>query len=246
MLTIAYSGRSKPTADKFAELDEEVEITRHSAPHVDINWGRNRANAELNPDIGNTTNKRVMRELFAENNVPMPQLVTAEELFEDYSNGGERSIIGRPDKHTKGRGLWRINDIKSLALAMRGTEKKRAATHFMEFVESEREYRVHVFKGKSIRVSRKEFADDGSNKYTTAKPGDIKLRKVRDAAKAAVSAVGLDFGAVDILASGENNEAVFVLEVNAAPGLGGSMPQLYLDTFKKWKNGEFDDGPVPE
>lgn len=241
MVTIAYSGRSKPTAEKFMELDDEVTITRHSGPQVDVNWGRNVANATLNPDISNVTNKRVMRELFKAHDVPMPQLVDWDDLAKDLHDGVERNVIGRPDRHSKGRGLWRITDLKSFLLATKGTAKKKAATHFMEFVESDREYRVHVFKGKSIRISRKEFEEDGSNKYTTAKPGDIKLRRVRDAAKAAVEAVGLDFGAVDILAKGPNNESVWVLEVNAAPGLGGSMPQLYLDTFRKFKNGEWED-----
>lgn len=241
MVRIAYSGRSQPTAEKFMEIDDEVMITRHSGPEVDVNWGRNVANSALNPDISNVTNKRVMRELFEENDVPMPRLMSFDELAEAYHNGEEVKAIGRPDKHSKGRGLWRIDSLKSLLVATKGTKKKRAATHYMEFVESDREYRVHIFKGKSIRISRKEFLEDGGHSYTTAKPGDIKLRQVREAAKLAVKAVGLDFGAVDILARGENNEDVWVLEVNAAPGLGGTMPQLYLDTFKRWKAGEWDD-----
>jgi len=244
MITIAYSGRSRPTAEKFAELDDEVTIIRRSQQESDVNWGRAVANSKLNPDISNVTNKRVMRELFAEHGVPMPRLLEHEsedgsELGEFLDNGGV--AIGRPDIHSKGRGLWKVDTFGKALIALRGTKKKRAATHFMEFVEADREYRVHIFKGKSIRISRKEFDGDGSNKYTTAKPGDIKLRNVREAAKAAVAAVGLDFGAVDILARGEANEQVWCLEVNAAPGLGGSMPQLYLDTFKRWKAGDWED-----
>lgn len=238
MLKISYSGRSRPTAELFAELDDDVELVRRSSPEVDVNWGRNVANAQLNPDISNATNKRRMRELFREHGVPMPRLYDL-----DYSelNGMPFPLIGRPDKHTKKRGFWLCNSWADVVRAKQGRRRKKAATHFMEFVQSEREYRVHVFKGKSIRISRKEFEEDGSNKYTTAKPGDIKLRSVREAAKAAVAAVGLDFGAVDILAAGSDNEQVWVLEVNAAPGLGGSMPQLYLDTFKRWKDGEWED-----
>lgn len=241
MLRISYSGRSKPTADVFAELDSDVELVRYSRPEVDINWGRYRANSQLNPDIGAVTNKRVMRELFKEYDVPMPKLYPTDinELInmEDI----QYPLIGRPDVHSRKRGFWKVNNYGQLLQAIRGRGRKRAATHFMEFVEHDREYRVHIFKGKSIRISRKEFAEDGSNKYTTAKPGDVKLRRVREAAKLAVQAVGLDFGAVDILAKGDENEQVWVLEVNAAPGLGGTMPQLYLDTFKRWKNGEWEE-----
>lgn len=234
MLTIAYSGKSQPTANAIATAayGEEVKLTRKSMPEVDINWGRNQANSKLNPDISNVTNKRVMRELFAEHEVPMPNLYSTEDIFavDDHSLF---PVVGRPDQHSKKRGFWKCNTIGEALEAIKGRRRKKAATHFMEFVDSEREYRVHIFQGKSIRISEKVFNPDGT--YTTGKPGDIKLRRVREAAKLAVSAVGLDFGAVDILARGDENDEVFVLEVNAAPGLGGSMPKLYADTFMKWK-----------
>ena len=233
MLTISYSGRSKPSALTIAENLEDVVLFRNSEQPVDVNWGRYRANSQLNADIRNTTNKRVMRELFKEHGVPMPKLLALDDRW-------SFPVVGRPDQHSKKRGFWLCNNMDDVLKAEAGTRRKKAATHFMEFVEHDREYRVHIFKGRSIRISRKEFTEDGSNQYTTAKPGDIKLRRVREAAKAAVSAVGLDFGAVDILARGDNNEEVFVLEVNAAPGLGGSMPRLYANIFQKWKNGELE------
>jgi glutathione synthase/RimK-type ligase-like ATP-grasp enzyme len=215
MLHIVYSGKSRPSAEKLAQESEHINISRTN--DGDINWGRARARTALNPDISKVTNKRRMREMFREHNVPMPELFT-EQQVRDYVNGhttgGPYMFIGRPDTHTKGRGLWKIRFRTDLDKAIRGTRKKKAATHFMEYVESDREYRVHVFKGKSIRISEKVFNDDKT--YTTGKPGAIKLARVRNAAKLAVEAVGLDFGAVDILARGENNESVFVLEVNAA------------------------------
>jgi glutathione synthase/RimK-type ligase-like ATP-grasp enzyme len=231
MVTIAYSGTSKPSAVKIADEDEHVQLVRSSNIPVDVNWGRAKADALLNPDISNVTNKRVMRQLFQEHGVPMPHLLTHHEAHSAALEG--KQLIGRPDRHSKGRGLWRVNDNTSFMKAWCGTRKKKAATHFMEYVESDREYRVHVFKGKSIRISEKVFKEDGS--YTTRKPGDIKLRKVREAAKLAVDAVGLDFGAVDILARGDANQDVWVLEVNAAPGCGGSVPRLYAETFRRWK-----------
>jgi D-alanine-D-alanine ligase-like ATP-grasp enzyme len=105
----------------------------------------------------------------------------------------------------------------------------------MEFVEAAREYRVHVFKGKSIRISEKDFTEDGE--YVTRKP-QHEIRHVRNAAKEAVAALGLDFGAVDILAT---DDQCWVLEVNAAPGVGGTMPQLYADTFHRWNDGEWEE-----
>lgn len=146
-------------------------------------------------------------------------------------------IVGRPDHHMKGRGLWVCHNLADVRRALRGTRRKRAATHFMEYVDAPHEYRVHIFKGKSIRISEKlqgEHGETSHGNYTTIKPtGNV--RHVRKAAKQAVSALGLDFGAVDILANDDN---CWVLEVNAAPGLGGTMPRVYAETFKKWYEGE--------
>lgn len=233
MLKIAYSGASKPSAIKIAEESGDISLVRDSTTSVTVNWGRYKANSKLNPDISNTTNKRKMRELFEQHDVPMPRLLDYD-LTSLFMDDGDK-VVGRPDRHTKGRGFWLCKDRDDVIAAKLGARRKKAATHFMEFVESDREYRVHIFKGKSIRISEKKFNSDGT--YTTGKPGDIELRRVRQAAKAAVDAVGLDFGAVDILARGEHNEEVFVTEVNAAPGCGGSVPKLYADVFKRWQEG---------
>ena len=184
-----------------------------------------------------------MRELFAENDVPMPKLYSYNEMMEHFEKQTPPlKFIGRPDKHTKGRGLWVIDDYESLRRALRGTRKKQPATHFMEFVEASHELRVHIFQGKSIRISEKSFFIDenGKKDYTTIKP-TIKRKRVRRAAKKAVKALGLDFGAVDILATDDNTP--YVLEVNSSPGLGGSMPALYAKVFKEWYDNTANETP---
>lgn len=232
-MILCYSGKSEPSAQLIA--DEDDNIFTHRGSKGDINWGRASANTSLNPDISNVTNKRVMRELFAENDVPMPKLIDFERL-ERTAGNFPIPCVGRPDKHTKGRGYWLCNSWSDVLKARKGTRRKQAATHFMKFVNSDSEYRVHIFKGKSIRISEKKFFinEDGHKDYTTVKPTG-ELKHVRKAAKKAVKAVGLDFGAVDILAT---DTECWVLEVNAAPGLGGTMPRLYAETFRKWYGDE--------
>lgn len=238
-MLIVYSGRSAPSAKLIAEESDGIEVARgRDRMRGDINWGRYKANTQLNPDITNVTNKRVMRELFKEHGVPMPRLACLDEVC---SMRDDDKFVGRPDYHSKGRGLWVCNSRADVERALRGTRRKRAATHFMEYIEAPREYRVHVFKGMSIRISEKQFFidDDGKKDYTTIKPSITRLAYIRDAAKKAVEAVGLDFGAVDILANDEGQ--CWVLEVNAAPGLGGSMPKLYAEIFKRWEEGDWDE-----
>jgi cytochrome c1 len=56
--------------------------------------------------------------------------------------------------------------------------------------------------------------------------------KVIDAAKAAVKALNLDFGAVDVGYSPQQDKA-FVYEVNTAPGLEGTTLENYTSYFKR-------------
>jgi len=224
-ITLCYSGKSKPSAALIAEQDPGFSLNR--GRDGDINWGRSRAHTRLNPDTRNATNKRVMRELFKEHGVPMPKLWDTTDL-----RGVRWPLVGRPDKHTKGRGFWLCNSKEDVEKAKRGTRRKMAATHFMRFVQSDHEFRVHIFKGKSIRISEKKFFEDegGKRDYTTIKPTS-NIKHVRRAAKKAVKALGLDFGAVDVLAT---DDECWVLEVNTAPGLGGTMPKVWAETFTKW------------
>lgn len=230
-MVIRYSGKSAPSARKIAAEDDDITLVRHGYSG-DINWGRERANTILNPDISNVTNKRVMRELFFKYNVPIPGPVGIESALHNLS----WPIIGRPDKHMKGRGFWLCKNVRDVRRALRGSRRKKAATHFMEYIDNiEHEYRVHIFKGKSIRISEKAYEDENvpmyRKTYTTIKPtGPVK--EVRKAAKKAMEAVGLDFGAVDVIVDAD--EKVYVLEVNAAPGIGGSLPRLYAKVFKEW------------
>lgn len=224
-MILCYSKASRFSANDIAEVsDGEITAVRRGRGH--INWGRANADTELNPDISNATNKGVMRKLFQEHGIPMPELYPVWDL--------RFPCIGRPDRHMKGRGLWLCRNVDDVIRARRGTRRKRAATHFMEYVDASHEYRVHIFQGKSIRISEKERGSHGETAhgdYTTIKPtGNV--RHVRKAAKKAVAALGLDFGAVDILADDNN---CWVLEVNTAPGLGGTMPRVWADTFKQWE-----------
>lgn len=226
-MTICYSGRSAPSAQRIADQSDDIFTVRGS--EGDVNWGRNRANTELNPDISNVTNKRRMRELFRDNDVPMPKMYNAD-LEAICATGGV--LVGRPDYHMRGRGFWLCRTPQDIRRALAGTSRKAAATHFMEFIEASHELRVHIFRGKSIRISEKQGY---GNTYTTIKP-TIEVKQARKAAKKAMRAVGLDFGAVDILV--KDDGSVYVLEVNAAPGVGGTMPALYAQAFEDWYDEE--------
>lgn len=104
-----------------------------------------------------------------------------------------------------------------------------------------REWRVHVFEGKISYVQLKRrrngyredpnYREDVRNHstgwiYATADitPSDAVLRAAFDA----VTALGLNFGAVDLISRGDE---AWVLEVNTAPGLTGTTLETYQHNF---------------
>jgi hypothetical protein len=112
-----------------------------------------------------------------------------------------------------------------------------------------RELRVHVAFGQVILSQQKRRRDgyqempEYSNlvrNYDTgwiyATSTVVMSDSTRDLALNSVSALGLDFGAVDIITQGDS---AWVLEVNTAPGLQGeSSRAAYATAFSDYFNGE--------
>ncbi len=102
------------------------------------------------------------------------------------------------------------------------------------------EYRVHIFKGEVIDYTKKVKKVDGE--FVTAPEEHIKnkehglyfLRDVRPRegvvlrAIQAIEALGLDFGAVDII---RHNNRSYVLEVNTAVGLSPVGVEAYANAI---------------
>jgi hypothetical protein len=134
------------------------------------------------------------------------------------------------------------------------------------FVKKEQiveEYRIHSFNGKSIRAGKK-IPRDGFNPIEDEKlwkpesnllhpwirswDGGWKISynqftsssEMRKIAGAAVKALGLTFGAVDL--ARRANGSLFVLEVNAAPGIEGGTVKSYERAVNKWiKNPQVEE-----
>lgn len=158
-------------------------------------------------------------------------------------------LVGRTEQHVGGSGFFLVTSQRDFELAQR-----LHCTHFMAYIPTAREYRVHVFNGAVIGAGEKLMGDNATSLHIrntgsgwTFRYSNIERipRDVERVGVEAVQAIGLDFGAVDILKSTANN--FYVLEVNTAPSLvkpveGGARREVevgpmfneYLAAFRTW------------
>lgn len=117
---------------------------------------------------------------------------------------------------------------------------------YTKYINKTFEYRVHVAFGKTIHVRKKVKPTNGVtgdprvashlDGWLFIKSGFTPPPDALRQSLLAVQALGLDFGAVDILYDQPNDKA-YVCEVNTAPGLEVSEVQAYADAFKKYFQG---------
>jgi len=108
---------------------------------------------------------------------------------------------------------------------------------FTKHLNAKSEWRVHVVNGHVIDVRRKakKVGHEGNKYVRNHANGYVYKREdldipptITSTSVAAITALSLDFGAVDILYyKGEG----YVLEVNTAPGLVGSTVEAYAEAF---------------
>jgi len=111
------------------------------------------------------------------------------------------------------------------------------------YIKRQDEYRVHVAGGEVIFVQRKarklDVPDDQVNwKVRNLEGGFIYANEgveisedVKQLCINAIEILGLDFGAVDLVNTRKGK--FFILEVNTAPGLGGTTLEKYAEYFTK-------------
>ena len=120
---------------------------------------------------------------------------------------------------------------------------------YTKYIPKDREYRIHVMAGSIIDSVRKVLSSnapaDASKLIRNTANGYVFARRegpaktpivvpssVHSEARKAVAALGLDFGAVDVIWSAKHQKA-YVLEINTAPGIEGTTVQIYANAFKE-------------
>lgn len=116
---------------------------------------------------------------------------------------------------------------------------------YTKYIKKKEEYRIHVFQGDAFFVQRKARKLDVPKENVNWKVRNLaggfifahKDVEVDDIARreavAAVAALALDFGAVDIIHGTDGK--FYVLEVNTACGLEGETLAKYVQKFEAFK-----------
>jgi len=209
-----------------------------------IRWG-NRTNIRFNPNktlnkkeaLDNSSNKRRALELLTQSNIKTVPLV--ERFTGEF-------LVARKDSHQQGKNFYLVASQKDFELT-----QHLGCTHYTTFISCDREYRIHVFRNEIIGIAEKRMSDhctsltirnfsNGWN-FKYIENCDEELKTI---AKNTVISLGLDFAAVDIMRSVNNN--IYILEANSAPALvverdGGEIDRMpifekYVLKFREWLN----------
>lgn len=217
------------------------QVNKHGDFDVVINWGRSerRFNGEyINPPeaVVVASDKLRTAEAFAAHGVPQPDYTTSQEEAQEWISDGAQVVCRTLLRASEGRGIVLADSDSGKALAK--------APLYARYVKKADEYRIHVAFGEVIDAQQKkrrlEVPDDkvnwqirnAHNGWVFTRDGVDPPKCVLSAAISAVSACGLDFGAVDIGYNVHGGAAV-VYEVNTAPGLEGSTLDSYYKAFLK-------------
>ena len=113
---------------------------------------------------------------------------------------------------------------------------------YTKYIRKQKEFRVHVFSSKILDIQEKRrsssvddhhpYIRNHANGYVFCRGGIEEPHSLRGVAISAVDALGLDFGAVDVIWN-EAQDKCYVLEVNTACGLEGSTVHKYVQAIKE-------------
>lgn len=224
-LAKALKGRRYRTGDEVRPND------------IIINWGDGKCtlNNVLNQPsaVEIASNKKKSFEIFAAKGVPVPRFATGKETV---TWSGKTVCRHKLTGHS-GEGIEIVESGKELP----------DAPLYVEYKKKMVEYRIHVGTANEetrvITVQRKardlSVPDEcvnwevrnHSNGFVFAREGAYPNNDVVEAACNAIRAIGLDFGAVDIIWN-EHERKAYVLEINTAPGLEGQTIEDYAEFFR--------------
>lgn len=213
--------------------------------HTIINWGSGDA---PNWDAGRATmlnhpyyvrgasNKLTAFRAMKEAGVSVPEFTTESDVARDWVHSGEKVVSRYKLQGHSGDGIELSGDYDTFIHRPR-------PPLYVKYVKKQHEYRVHVFNGNviDVQMKRKKREVDNeevdyqvrnhANGWVYCRDGVNPHEDILSNATLSVAALGLDFGAVDVIWN-EYKQKAYVLEVNTAPGLEGTTLTKYVEAIK--------------
>lgn len=189
------------------------------------------------------SNKFLARKELKQKNIPIPDTSNSFEYAKiNYVSKG-KPVIVRPVQHKRGEYFYVCDNERDLALACAKILAQTGFTYYIsEVFPKTREFRAHCAHGKVLALLEKPKPENPDQiawnlavngmQWTLLKWVDYKKDLCKIAVDA-INALGLDFGAVDILSypNVEGFPKHVVCEVNTAPTLSPYEIERYSKYF---------------
>lgn len=186
--------------------------------------------------VANAANKLTALRILSSEGISVPQFTTSNADAAAMVRQGHVVYARRALTGHSGAGIVVIEPHPTI-----NTTQVVEAPLYTRAVRTHGEYRVHVVNGQVIDYIKKRRRHDDhptreqnlvrnlDNGWVYTRENLRRIERVENIAIAAVSALALDFGAVDIINDNDGN--VYVLEVNTACGMSDTTLESYSSAF---------------
>lgn len=241
---IYTGGRASNSAKALADAPNfrrYIQGNSFKASDVLVNWGTQKVVAigdakVLNPvaSIGIAANKLFAFTAFSGEDVETVPWTANKAVAKEWQDKGNTVVVRNILTGHSGSGIVIVEEGEELP----------DAPLYTKYIFKTKEYRVHATATGVIHTQRKvrdpdveplswkvrSHANGFIFQVTNIQPSDARDKL----AMASVKALGLDFGAVDIIEDKKGN--LYVLEVNTAPGLEGQTIEAYTTALEQLAN----------
>lgn len=214
---------------------------KYYSSHKIINWGNPRdpkwsMGISIKRRNGQVAILRAQNKLhtFQElllNNIAIPLFSQSDVTAKAWATDGKIVVCRKLLNSSQGKGI---------VIAHTADEVIQAPLYTL-YIKKKKEFRVHVYNGEVIDVQQKRKRKNFQGEVNTAirnydngwvycRDGIEEPDGLRCLGIDAVKALGLDFGAVDIIWN-ERERQAYVLEINTAPGLSGTTLTNYAQAL---------------
>ena len=207
--------------------------------HLIVNWGCTTSptfnrDFDVNLDVytNRAANKLTAFETFKLANINTPEWTTDQNVCTEWLAKGDLVVCRTILNGTNGNGIILAENPEQLVPAPLYTRYKKKKS----------EFRVHVFNRTIIDVQQKKkrMGQETNPKIRNVANGWVFCREnivlpqdAEDLCQRTLDALGLTFGAVDLIFNEKENSS-FILEVNTAPGLEGQTIQSYATAITRF------------